>query len=122
MRHVATRTAMPANSTTPKRRSRKADQAKGDATHIDEEHEEEKHEEEEKPVEDGLGNVIDETATGAGALNEESRLEALYEQIAWPLAERYGHTYDAFKIALMYVLLINHPTISISSHSLQYTS
>ncbi|KAH7097735.1 eukaryotic translation initiation factor 2 subunit alpha [Auriculariales sp. MPI-PUGE-AT-0066] len=32
--------------------------------------------------------------------NEEERLEALYEQIAWPLAKKYGHTYDAFKLAL----------------------
>lgn len=35
----------------------------------------------------------------AGAM-EDTRLQALYEQIAWPLAEKYGHTYDAFKVAL----------------------
>ncbi|KAG8821761.1 hypothetical protein FRC17_009737 [Serendipita sp. 399] len=40
-----------------------------------------------------------EEAAPAGAL-EDSRLEALHEQIAWPLAEKYGHTYDAFKLAL----------------------
>ncbi|KAG9022927.1 hypothetical protein FRB95_013952, partial [Tulasnella sp. JGI-2019a] len=32
--------------------------------------------------------------------HEEKRLEQLYEQIAWPLATKYGHTYDAFKLAL----------------------
>lgn len=31
---------------------------------------------------------------------EDGRLEALYEQIAWPLADKYGHTYDAFKVAI----------------------
>lgn len=34
---------------------------------------------------------------------EEERLEQLHEQIAWPLAVKYGHTYDAFKLALTYV-------------------
>lgn len=28
------------------------------------------------------------------------RLEELYERIAWPLYKRYGHAFDAFKIAL----------------------
>ncbi|KAG8846977.1 hypothetical protein FRB96_001727 [Tulasnella sp. 330] len=32
--------------------------------------------------------------------HEEKRLEQLYDQIAWPLATKYGHTYDAFKVAL----------------------
>ena len=32
--------------------------------------------------------------------HEEKRLELLYEQIAWPLANKYGHTYDGFKVAL----------------------
>ncbi|GBE83741.1 eukaryotic translation initiation factor 2 subunit alpha [Sparassis latifolia] len=32
--------------------------------------------------------------------NEEERLEQLYEQIAWPLGKKYGHPYDAFKLAL----------------------
>ncbi|KAG8820192.1 hypothetical protein FRB91_003460 [Serendipita sp. 411] len=40
----------------------------------------------------------EETAAAGGV--EDSRLEALHEQIAWPLAEKYGHTYDAFKLAL----------------------
>ncbi|CCL98753.1 uncharacterized protein FIBRA_00758 [Fibroporia radiculosa] len=32
--------------------------------------------------------------------NEEDRLEQLYDQIAWPLGKKYGHPYDAFKLAL----------------------
>jgi len=31
---------------------------------------------------------------------EEERLENLYDQIAWPLGRKYGHPYDAFKLAL----------------------
>jgi len=31
---------------------------------------------------------------------EEERLESLYEQIAWPVGKKYGHPYDAFKLAL----------------------
>jgi translation initiation factor 2 subunit 1 len=110
MRHVATRTAMPINSTTPKRRSKKSEQAKADEAKLDEEQDEEKHEEEQKPqpqvAEDGLGNVVEETGIGSAAANEDARLEALYEQIAWPLADKYGHTYDAFKVALTYVFLL----------------
>ena len=34
--------------------------------------------------------------------NEEEKLEQLYEQIAWPLGKKYGHPYDAFKLALTY--------------------
>jgi len=33
-------------------------------------------------------------------VNEEEKLEKLYEQIAWPLGKKYGHPYDAFKLAL----------------------
>ncbi|PPR03960.1 hypothetical protein CVT24_008315 [Panaeolus cyanescens] len=32
--------------------------------------------------------------------NEEEKLELLYEQVAWPLGKKYGHPYDAFKLAL----------------------
>ncbi|KAH9929567.1 eukaryotic translation initiation factor 2 subunit alpha [Epithele typhae] len=39
-------------------------------------------------------------AVGGIDANEEARLEQLYEQIAWPLGRKYGHTYDAFKLAL----------------------
>jgi len=31
---------------------------------------------------------------------EEERLENLYEQIAWPVGKKYGHPYDAYKLAL----------------------
>lgn len=44
--------------------------------------------------EDGL-----EDASGSGS-NEEERMERLYEQVAWPLGKKYGHPYDAFKLAL----------------------
>lgn len=30
----------------------------------------------------------------------EADLEQLYEQIAWPLDKKYGHSYDAFKLAI----------------------
>ena len=30
--------------------------------------------------------------------------EALYEQIAWPLHKKYGHSYDAFKLSISSVL------------------
>jgi len=36
----------------------------------------------------------------SGGANEEEKLEQLYEQIAWPLGKKYGHPYDAFKLAL----------------------
>ncbi|KAI0368305.1 eukaryotic translation initiation factor 2 subunit alpha [Pilatotrama ljubarskyi] len=45
-------------------------------------------------------DLPDENAAGAGGANEEARLEQLYEQIAWPLGRKYGHPYDAFKLAL----------------------
>lgn len=45
--------------------------------------------------EDTVGGVA-EAGTGSG----EEELEALYELIAWPLHEKYGHPYDAFKMAL----------------------
>lgn len=35
-----------------------------------------------------------------GGGNEDEKLEQLYEQIAWPLGKKYGHPYDAFKLAL----------------------
>ena len=30
------------------------------------------------------------------------RLETLYQKIGWPLYKKYGHAYDAFKVALKY--------------------
>lgn len=47
-------------------------------------------------------DLPDENAAAGGA-NEEARLEQLYDQVAWPLSRKYGHTYDAFKLALTYV-------------------
>ncbi|KAF8580947.1 hypothetical protein K439DRAFT_1414814 [Ramaria rubella] len=38
--------------------------------------------------------------TGIVGETEEERLESLYEQIAWPVGKKYGHPYDAFKLAL----------------------
>ena len=35
-----------------------------------------------------------------GQSNDEEKLEQLYETIAWPLGKKYGHPYDAFKLAL----------------------
>jgi translation initiation factor 2 subunit 1 len=35
-------------------------------------------------------------------------LEELYTKIGWPLYRKYGHAYDAFKIAITYAL--NHVT------------
>ncbi|KIJ38911.1 hypothetical protein M422DRAFT_32976 [Sphaerobolus stellatus SS14] len=35
-----------------------------------------------------------------GAETEEERLEHLYDTIAWPVGRKYGHPYDAFKLAL----------------------
>lgn len=40
-----------------------------------------------------------EDAAGGGA-NEEEKLEKLYDAVGWPLGKKYGHTYDAFKLAL----------------------
>lgn len=34
------------------------------------------------------------------AKKENKDMEALYEQLAWPLYSKYGHAYDAFKAAL----------------------
>lgn len=42
--------------------------------------------------------IVEEIPTGGP--NEGERLERLYEQVAWPLAKRYGRPYDAFKLAL----------------------
>ncbi|KAG8791910.1 hypothetical protein FRC12_007825 [Ceratobasidium sp. 428] len=77
MRHVATRTSGAAETETPAKEA----EAKG-AEHKGEEGEEE------------------EEDTGLPGGSDEEKLEELYEQIVWPLAIKYGHTYDAFKLAL----------------------
>jgi len=55
--------------------------------------------------EDVVAVTAEETGGPTGSAGEEERLEALYEQIAWPLGKKYGHPYDAFKLALAYVSL-----------------
>lgn len=37
-------------------------------------------------------------------------LEELYQQIAWPLYKKYGHAYDAFKLAIRCVAFNILPT------------
>lgn len=54
--------------------------------------------------EDAVAVAAEETGGPTGSVGEEERLEALYEQIAWPLGKKYGHPYDAFKLTLAYVL------------------
>ncbi|KAF8637234.1 hypothetical protein AX17_002965 [Amanita inopinata Kibby_2008] len=48
----------------------------------------------------GQEDDIPEPEGPPGGANEEEKLEALYEQIAWPLGKKYGHPYDAFKLSL----------------------
>lgn len=48
----------------------------------------------------GEGGEHEDEEAATLAANDEEKLEALYEQIAWPVAKKYGHTYDAFKLAL----------------------
>ena len=43
--------------------------------------------------------IVEHEIPGVGG-NEEEKLEQLYDQIAWPLGKKYGHPYDAFKLAL----------------------
>ena len=40
-----------------------------------------------------------------GGANEDEKLEQLYDTIGWPLGKKYGHPYDAFKLALTYAVL-----------------
>lgn len=51
--------------------------------------------------EDGfVGMDVDAGAPALGSVNEEEKLEKLYENIAWPLGKKYRHPYDAFKLSL----------------------
>ncbi|KAG1855653.1 eukaryotic translation initiation factor 2 subunit alpha [Suillus subalutaceus] len=52
------------------------------------------------PEEAAAAMAAEEAAVPHDGSNEEERLEKLYEQVAWPLGHKYGHTYDAFKLAL----------------------
>ena len=54
--------------------------------------------------EDGI--IIEHEIHGVGG-NEEEKLEQLYEQIGWPLGKKYGHPYDAFKLALTSVIFLS---------------
>ena len=54
---------------------------------------------------DSKPEAADDELLGATSGSEEARLKALYEQIAWPLGKVYAHPYDAFKLALTYVLI-----------------
>ena len=49
--------------------------------------------------------VPEETGGPTGSAGEEERLEAHYEQTAWPMGKKYGHPYDAFKLALACVAI-----------------
>lgn len=112
MRHVATRTALPPGANTQKHRRRRkgADQE----TTLDD-HDKEGEKENEDPAKEEAGDAEKEEKIGevapVGEQDEEARLEQLYESIAWPLADRYGHTYDAFKLALTCGPFILSPTL-----------
>ncbi|KAG5642181.1 hypothetical protein DXG03_003444 [Asterophora parasitica] len=47
----------------------------------------------------GEEDIAEAEIPGSGP-NEEERLEKLYDTIGWPLGKKYGHPYDAFKLAL----------------------
>lgn len=44
--------------------------------------------------------AVEDDGEEVGGANEEERLEKLYDAVGWPLGKKYGHTYDAFKLAL----------------------
>jgi translation initiation factor 2 subunit 1 len=48
------------------------------------------------------------------AETQHRKLEDLYKQFGWPLYKKFGHAFDAFKIAIQYV-----PSIC-SAYSLQH--
>ncbi|CAE7064989.1 unnamed protein product [Rhizoctonia solani] len=77
MRHVATRTTGAVDEAPKEGEAAPKGEAKGDEKEEEEEHD-----------------------TGLPGGSDEERLEELHEQIVWPLASKYGHTYDAFKLAL----------------------
>ena len=89
MRHVATKTAGSAEEEIPKP---VAAEPKPKKEPKEGEEGKEEEEEEELPPQ---------------SEHEERRLEQLYDQIAWPLADKFGHTYDAFKIALTFAFALS---------------
>jgi len=38
---------------------------------------------------------------------ENISLEELYTKVGWPLARKYGHIYDAFRLAIVYLFLFS---------------
>jgi len=85
MRHVATKTAGGGTADDANAKPTSATESKPKKGAKDGEEPKEEPEEEDIPMR---------------SEHEEKRLEQLYEEIAWPLAAKYGHTYDAFKLAL----------------------
>lgn len=63
----------------------------------------------------------EEADAGAADGSEDMRLEQLYEQIAWPLADKYGHTYDAFKLALTCVSIVSIARLGANIDTLTYS-
>ncbi len=55
--------------------------------------------------EDGIEHDI------PGGANEDEKLEQLYDTVGWPLGKKYGHPYDAFKLALTYALPLSLPPL-----------
>jgi translation initiation factor 2 subunit 1 len=43
-------------------------------------------------------------------------LETLYETIGWPLDRKYGHSHDAFKISITYVLFIRCTRVDLTDY------
>lgn len=64
----------------------------------------------------GEEEIPDQEIPGGGP-NEEERLEMLYDTIGWPLGKKYGHPYDAFKLALT---LVPRRTLQICSDTLLF--
>jgi translation initiation factor 2 subunit 1 len=70
-----------------------------------------------RAVADEAAAAVDGAAAAEEAAGEERRVEELYESIGWPLHKKYGHPYEAFKLALTYV-----PPPHTSAHALTLTT
>lgn len=51
-------------------------------------------------------SVLRHVADHQHSQDERVTLQTLYEKVGWPLYRKYGHAYDAFKLALTYTLFI----------------
>lgn len=40
------------------------------------------------------------------AETQHRKLDDLYKQFGWPLYKKFGHAFDAFKVAIQYVLAL----------------